>query len=162
MILQANQQNRRYEQLGSGLPIAVAQRNSNSAEARGKNIAELRQGEQSWIPESIRKSASELNLLNVQWPSDGFFEVKFNNETRGSIAVNYQRTESDFTLWTTDEISEIIEKQNLKGYQIIKPSAEEIKAQIVELDQGTRLWKWFIILAIFFIFVETLLLRFFK
>ena len=162
MILQANQQTRLYEQVGSGLPIRVEQRTPNPGEAQGKNVAELWQGEQSWIPESYRKSPSELNLLNVQWPSDGFFEVKFNSETWGSLGVNFQRTESDFTLWTTPEISDIIEKQNLKGYQIIEPSAEEIKAQIVELDQGTRLWKWFIVLAIFFIFVETLLLRFFK
>lgn len=159
MVMQSKAQKPMYEVLGSGDPVQVKINNENRAKDA---VIYLKQGEQMWIPEMKHKDHLEYTLLHVQWPSDGIFEVRYQENTTEEIAVNYNRKESDFRIWSPEELSDKIAQNNWPNFQMIKSSADQITAQLVQLDQGFNLWKWFLFFAIIFIFVETMILRFWK
>lgn len=159
MVMQSKDQKPMYEILGSGDPVQVSIINENRAKDA---VVYLKQGEQVWIPEIMHKNHQEYTLLHVQWPNDGVFEVQFQGITKEEIAVNYNRKESDFRIWSPEELSHKIAQNNWPNFQMIKSSADQITAQLIQLDQGFSLWKWFLFFAIIFIFVETMILRFWK
>lgn len=161
MILQSEDQSRIYETIGSGKPINLT--NVDISEIRGGDkVLELKMGAQTWIPQMNINRTSELILNQLEWPSDGIAELLQNDKVMDHIAVNYDRKESDFKVWTRDELSNFIAENNWPGFQIIESSPDKITAQLIELNEAKQLWKWFLILGIFFIFVETLILRFWK
>ncbi len=159
MVMQSKSQKPNYEILGSGNPVEVKINNENKTKDA---VIYLKQDEQVWIPEMKHKNLQEYTLLHVQWPNDGVFKVEFNEEVTEKIAVNYNRKESDFRIWSTEELSNKIAQNNWPNFQMIKSSADKITAQLVQMDQGFSLWKWFLFFAIIFIFVETMILRFWK
>lgn len=161
MILQSEDQNRLYETIGSDKNISLS---SVDLEAMrdGDQVLKLRMGEQTWIPQMRINRASEMILSQLDWPTDGMAELLENDQVVDHIAVNYDRKESDFRLWSKEELSNLIADNNWPGFQMIESSPEKLTAQLIELNEAKMLWKWFLILGIFFIFVETMILRFWK
>lgn len=161
MVLQSDQQSRLYETMGSDKPLKLKGLESELMKA-GDRVVKLKMGEEEWIPQMSLNRASEVILSQLQWPVDGMAEVVFNNEVVDQIAVNYNRKESDFKVWSKEELSNLIAENNWPGFQIIESSPEKIGAQLIEINESKQVWRWFLILGIFFIFVETMVLRFWK
>lgn len=161
MVMQTKDQKHLYEQLGSGKPVEITLKAQNSMNS-GDEVIYLRQNDKTWIPEIKNKNRLEYSILNINWPSDGFYEVLYQEQIVDEVAVNYNRKESDFSVWSQEEISSKIAQNNWPNFQIIKSSPSDITSQLNQLDQGFSLWKWFLFFAIIFIFVETIILRFWK
>lgn len=161
MILQSEDQNRLYETIGSGKPLKLSSTDLK-AMREGDQVLSLRMGAQTWIPQMRINRASEMILSHLDWPTDGMAELLEKDLVIDHIAVNYDRKESDFSVWSKEELSNLIAENNWPGFQIIESSPEKITAQLIALNEAKRLWKWFLILAFFFIFVETMILRFWK
>lgn len=158
MVLQSKSQRPLYEQLGSDRTLDLTSEASLSSDA----VFYLKQGELSWIPETIKRKQFEYSLIHLEWPNDGLFDLDYNGQNMDQIAVNYNRKESDFSIWTLDELSQKIADGGWPGFQLIKTKSGELSATLIQMDQGISLWKWFLFLAIILIFVETLLLRWWK
>jgi len=134
MVMQSKDQKPMYEVLGSGNPVQVKINNENRTKDA---VVYLNQGEQTWIPEMKHKNNQEYTLLHVQWPNDGVFEVQYQENITEEIAVNYNRKESDFRIWSPEDLSNNIAQNNWPNFQMIKSSSEQITAQLIQLDQGS-------------------------
>jgi len=91
----------------------------------------------------------------------GFYDLKLDEEITGKLAFNYDRNESDMSMYSESELAGI-NPANSKIKVISTALQANISGTITEKDKGIVLWKWFIISALIFLAIETLLLRFFK
>jgi hypothetical protein len=114
------------------------------------------------IPEQKAINNSTFLYFNNQVKTSGAYKVMQGEEQVASLAFNYSRIESAPETMKTESIQQKIDELGLKHIGLLKANKDLIKKQIVELDQGIRLWKLFIILALGFIACEILLARFMK
>jgi len=161
MMMQTQAKTSLYESIGSGHPIEVIFDNKTNTDFSDE-VLSIKKDEVEWIPEIKRVNKNEFLLLNVLWPEDGIYHIDFQEQEIEKVAVNYNRNESDFSIWSIDELMQKIADLHLSNFQILNTSTQNISSKIIQLDQGISLWKWFVILAILFIFVETILLRLWK
>lgn len=158
MVLEAKSQRDLYEQVGSDKSLEMTSEKALSSDA----VVYLKQEEKTWMPEIRKTQQFEYSLVHIDWPNDGFFDLEYEGEKKDKIAVNYNRDESDFKVWTLDELSDKIAQGDWPGFQLIKSKAGDITARLIQMDQGISLWKWFLFFAIILIFVETLMIRLWK
>jgi hypothetical protein len=110
-----------------------------------------------------RKTVGRTSLLmHDQIRSDGNYAILQGKTEVTSVSFNYDRAESNLGCYTPAEIKSIIEKQNLKNVRLIDSKAKPISQTVTELNQGIKLWKTFILLALLFLAAEVILLRFWK
>ncbi|MEO6132706.1 MAG: BatA domain-containing protein [Saprospiraceae bacterium] len=95
-------------------------------------------------------------LLDVQGQviEAGFYMVNQSDQLVASLAFNYDRRESDLTL---------VNAEDLAKNKMVKVWTDDEKSDFTQLiedtRQGKQLWKWCIILALFFIACEIALIR---
>jgi len=156
IIFQNSAHTRLYEQIGSGKTININVDNAQN------EVVHIKQNETDWIPEIKRKNKNQFVLQNIKWPHDGIFRIVLNNQEINKIAVNYSRSESDFAVYTANDLMQQIANEGYTNIQVLKAKREQLTSRIIQLDEGISLWKYFLILAILFIFVESLLMRIWK
>jgi len=161
MIMQTHQQKKLYETIGSGKPLEMVVADDKD-ETMADDVLHIKQGEIEWIPEIKRKNKNEFALINIKWPQEGIYKIEFRKKEIEQIAVNYDRSESDFSIWSTEELLQQIAELKLSNFQVINTSTQQVSSRLIQMDQGISLWKWFVVLAILFIFVETIILRLWK
>ncbi len=92
----------------------------------------------------------------------GVYELNSAQGLASLIAFNYDRKESVLTYLTTDEISAKADAAHLNQMQFFKPNAADLTKTLNQMTEGIPLWKYCIILTLFFLLAETLILRFWK
>jgi hypothetical protein len=118
-------------------------------------------GADEFIPGQI-PNGNKISLdLNNQIREAGFYDLKLDEETVAQYAFNYDRRESDLNMYSETEL-ESINPSNPKIKVISSALQANISGTISEKDKGIVLWKWFLIAALIFLAIESLLLRFFK
>lgn len=115
--------------------------------------------EEEFIPGKIPRGNRTFLDVRDQIKAAGFYDLSLGDEYLGSFAFNYDRKESQIEYYTTDELKqrygdkvEILENENLAS----------LASTIRDKDTGKVLWKYCIILALLFLFIEIMLLRFWK
>ena len=127
----------------------------------GDYVYKITGGDQELIPGQI-PVGNKINLdLNDQIKKAGFYDLKLDEEITGKLAFNYDRNESDMSMYSESELAGI-NPSNGKIRVISSALQSNISGTIIEKDKGIVLWKWFIIAALIFLAVEALLLRYFK
>ena len=81
------------------------------------------------------------------------------SDTLGLIALNAPRQEGNLDAFTTEELRETLVKKGLGTIHVMEPTAGSKTASMKELDQGTKLWIPFIVVALLFFVLETVLIR---
>jgi hypothetical protein len=114
------------------------------------------------IPEIHQVNNSTQLYTRSQITAPGFYQVVKNNTPVLPLAFNYSRKESDLSCYTADELQKIIVDKGWKNFKVLENTGEDISGDIMQEAQGKKLWKLFIILALSFILLEILLLRFLK
>lgn len=109
-----------------------------------------------WIPELLFNGGQTRLSTGTEISEAGVFPV-VNKEAEliAKIALNYDRRESDITIKSPAEIRE----QWLKNAEILEGEPEMLRRTIAEMNEGRRLWKWFVLAALVFLFIEIFLLR---
>lgn len=92
----------------------------------------------------------------------GNYSLMRGEDTIAGISYNYNRSESDMKFYTVDELKNLIKEKNLKKFNVLDLKNRPISQVLKERNQGIRLWKLFIILALLFLVAEVFLLRFLK
>jgi hypothetical protein len=115
-----------------------------------------------FIPEQKTINNATYLYFNNQVKTAGAYKVMQGEVQVGELAFNYSRTESAPETMKPETIQQKLDEMGLRHMGLLKASKDLIKKQITELDQGIRLWKLFIILALVFIACEILLARFMK
>ena len=127
------------------------------------------------IPISTRTFESPLRLFNDKseiipevspsglWLANqineaNHYELKdINKETIAFLSFNYNRTESDLTLADEERLRSLSKKQANVFFLDIK--LDNLSNYLQDLNKGIPLWISCIFLTIFFLLIETLLLR---
>lgn len=98
----------------------------------------------------------------LQITKAGNYRVLANDETIAHISLNYDRKESQLAMYTTAELEEIIQKNGWKNVSILTPNIKTFAKDIQQQQNGIPLWKYCILLTLFFLLLETIFLRFLK
>jgi hypothetical protein len=93
-------------------------------------------------------------------PFAGHFTLRQHDQEMAGLAFNYDRRESDLDRYDPDEIGGMVSREGLQGVKVFRESEKPLTDMIAEMNQGVRLWKLFIILALSFLAAEVALLRF--
>lgn len=112
-----------------------------------------------FIPE-MNNFGNEVALyFHSQVEKDGFYTVLQDEDTAAIAAFNFNRSESDLTYYSEEELEKISEdsynKISLLDYQ-----TKDFSKEVSEKLNGKPLWRWFIYLSLFFLLSEILVLRF--
>jgi hypothetical protein len=119
-------------------------------------------GEFEFIPgqQNLNQKLS-LRVYN-QISKAGHYKLMKNNETIKGLAFNYDRKESAMKFADQAELDELIGRYGLKNFEILSDRGKPLTDTIKDMNQGTLLWKLFIILALVFLAIEVVLLRFWR
>lgn len=112
------------------------------------------------VPE-VRRTPGRTNLmLHDQDLPDGPYFITSGADTLRAVALNLPRRESDLRAYTADELQALITERGLTSFSVLTDSANDLSLRLNELDQGRKLWKWFILFALLFLAAEVFLIRY--
>ncbi len=135
--------------IGSNTPIEVNR--SNSSGDITYNIT----GAVEFIPAQINADSKVLLSDNDQISEAGWYDLRLKEKQEKLLSYNYDRQESDMRLAPVQSLSE-------SGNLLPENLDADFTTIINEKDKGITLWRWCLILALAFLILETLLLRFWK
>ena len=116
-------------------------------------------GNTEFIPGLIRQKNDYLIDVSDQINTAGTYFLTKNGNPESTLAFNYDRRESNLALTNLEEVSSNVGT----NVNIIGESLQAgLTDFITQKDQGFRLWKYCILLALLFLALETILLRFWK
>jgi hypothetical protein len=111
------------------------------------------------IPEVRRTVAGASLVLHDQGLAPGPYAVTTNDDTVAVIALDLSRKEGDLSAWSPDQLKEAIAQRGLTSISVLEKRGNELTPALKNLDQGTKLWKWFILAALIFLMLEIILIR---
>ncbi|MEO8589801.1 MAG: BatA domain-containing protein [Flavobacteriales bacterium] len=111
------------------------------------------------VPEVRRVSGSVALVAHDQDLPAGPYAVTVGNDTLALLALDLARQESDLTAYTADDLKAALTQQGLTSFTVIDGSTDDLSLRLNELDQGRKLWKWFILFALLFLAAEVFLIR---
>jgi len=114
------------------------------------------------IPEHKNIDQQTYVYPHDQLKDAGNYVLLNGEDTVAGVSFNYDRKESELKSSSIGEIESLIKEKGLKKFNVLDLKNKSVSKVLEELNQGIRLWKIFIVLALLFIFAEVLLLRFLK
>lgn len=130
----------------------------NTEVAPDKVLKFLHEG-QEFLPEQRVIGDKVILGINNQIKEAGFYRLgKEATDTLGIFGYNYDHRESDLSFLTNAEL-----KQRVPNYIILdQAEVASLTDTIQKLDNGKTLWRWGLIMALIFLGLEILLIRFWK
>lgn len=129
----------------------------------GESVFRIRgKGSFDIIPEHQNINGRTDILLHSQIKEAGNYELWADKEKMGGLSFNFNRLESDLNCLNSDELRLELDKYNLNNINILNNSNSTLTNSLSELEEGKKLWKLCLILALLFLGLEVLLLRFMK
>lgn len=116
-------------------------------------------GQAEVIPDVRQSPGKTLLYVADQVKKPGFYELKKGDSTLSVLAFNDNRTESDMHYADEAALSKLFGKQNIRVFNS-KKDAQSL--QLSAKNNSAELWKLCLILAIVFLAIEILLIRFFN
>ena len=92
----------------------------------------------------------------------GNYDLTVSDSTIGNLSFNYSRNESDPNCYSVTDLENIIDSLQLTNYSIMEGSIDDFSTTFKKRETGIELWRWFVILALFFLALEIILIRYFK
>lgn len=128
----------------------------------GDDVFRIRkhEGEFEFIPEIRILNNKAIVQVHDQIVEAGHYEMHYKGEVLLGLSFNYDRRESDLSYIGGAELAELAAEARLSTAQILRETEKPIAQQLVDINQGKRLWRLFLIFALAFLAVETFLLRF--
>lgn len=140
--------------IGQNEDIAV-----NTLDLAGKEGLKIKNNKLEMIPELRRKSTGTSLYFADQVKKPGFYELWNKADLLAVFAFNEDRKESLLQFYRPDELETNF---SIPSENILRSTEAPIQPQIKVINKGSSLWKLCLILALVFLTVEILLIRFFK
>ncbi len=120
----------------------------------------LKSKTQEFIPEQMNVENNLYLHVRNEIHQAGIFELTGTADSlKPAIAFNFNRNESDLSFYKTNELEEKLAPLNI---HVLDIANKNLTAVVGEINQGIVLWKVCLQLALLFIAIEVLLLRFWK
>jgi len=131
---------------------------------RNKEVYKIRKLDSGFeiIPETRSNGTGTLLFPHDQIREAGLYNVMEGSTIIQGIAFNYDRRESDLRCYTGNELMDMLKRTGVKYFAVLKGKHSSLSKQILDINQGTPLWKLFVLGALFFLLCEILLIRFFR
>ena len=123
-----------------------------------KQLLKLTKAGKSIIPDVRQQEGSTLLYVSDQLQETGLYDLKKQDSVVAVMAFNDNRAESDMSYYTSGELDNIVPEA--KG--VIQTTKASLKDVIGTANFGVQLWKLCIILALVFLAIEILLIKFYK
>jgi hypothetical protein len=118
-------------------------------------------GEEEIVPSQRRLDENIIFDIPKFSMTKGFYKIVANRDTVGLLAFNLDKSESLMDQYTGAELKELLGSgDRVTIFEV--GSQEAFTNEIKERYLGTPLWKYALILSLFFLLVEILLIRFLK
>lgn len=114
------------------------------------------------IPESKMIANNWVLSVRDEVKEAGNYSLLENNRLITVQSFNYDRKESNLSCYDLSEISDLLSKINNPKMSLLDTDTDKLTHTLTQLEEGTRLWKYFIIFALIFLAAEILLLRFYN
>ncbi|MEO0775559.1 MAG: BatA domain-containing protein [Bacteroidota bacterium] len=126
----------------------------------GEIVYKLKGRAEEFIPEQTLTGPKVLLGINNQVRESGFYDLYLRaDSTLSRFAFNYDRKESALAYYNETDLGQ----QLSENMHLIGNTARANLTEVVgERSQGIVLWRWCLILALIFLALETLLLRFWR
>ncbi len=115
-----------------------------------------------FIPETNVTDQGLRIELGSSVTNDGHYLIQTNDTILSALAFNYNRQESDLRYYSDNELKERTADTGLENASVIENTKASFSEIFNEIQNGKQLWKWCILLALFFILAEVLIVRFIK
>ena len=127
----------------------------------GENILHLLNREQKFdiIPETRMVNNKPVMVTHDQVKQAGNYNLESGNKVIASVSFNYDRRESDLSCYSPAQLKSIAELAGIQTVLVLDGN-KELSHTVREQNEGTRLWKYCIWLALLFLACEILLIRF--
>ncbi len=114
------------------------------------------------IPEQ-RRSGNQLQLFfHDQVQEAGNYGLYAGNEQVGGLSFNYDRRESLLEAYESGAIEDMMADRQLTSVRILDAGDKPLDQVLHEMGPGSQLWRLFLLLALLFLLIEVLILRFWK
>ncbi len=147
------------------LSYIIASRNTvllgNHKPSTGEFVYKV-QGPNEFIPGQTPDNNKMVLDMADQIKQAGFYPITMGADTVDIISFNYDRTESNLSLTSEDQLSNTDLPEGVKLNIIDQDEQVNISSTIAEKDKGIVLWKYFLLGTLLFLFLEILLIRFFN
>ena len=132
----------------------------NKIQGGGETVYKLQGAGEEFIPEQRVVSSKVYLDVHDKIEKAGYFDLYLNPaEKLAKYAFNFDRKESVLEYLNVDALTE---KIGANATVLGTSAAASITEEVSERSRGVILWKWCVILALLFLGIEVLLLRFFK
>lgn len=126
----------------------------------GDKVYKIKGENVEFIPEQFDMGNKILLGLSDQVKKAGFYEVTLEGiDSSQVLALNFDRRESDLRFYSASQLKD---KYTQKNVNVVNAANADVSSVVKELDRGTSLWKLCILLALIFLGIEVLLLRFWR
>ena len=142
--------------VGGNTPIEIP-----AMQLSGENLLHLTNKEEKFdiIPETRMINNKPVIVTHSQVIRAGNYSLTADDKLRSVVSFNFDRRESDLGSYSTDELKALGEKAVNQKITIFDGS-KELTHTIAEENEGVRLWKYCIWIALLFLGCEVLLIRF--
>jgi hypothetical protein len=115
-----------------------------------------------FIPEfKLIETKKQIFIRNLNL-NPGYYTINTKDSIIGVIAFNFNKTESDLNFYNVDELQNEIIQLNQKNIHLYNLENTENISATLNSQNAFKLWKIFLILSVFFILIESLIIRLLK
>ena len=100
--------------------------------------------------------------LHQQIKNAGNYLLTVGEKPLSALSFNYGKKESQPNIYSSKEVEEILQKNNITGIKINSSANQNISNMVQQIQLGKSYWKHCIILALLFLLIEILLIKFLK
>ena len=116
--------------------------------------------ETEFIPEA-ELSGGEIDIFySNEIVKAGNYQIYSNNNLVYSFGINFNRKESNFDSYTSEELVANFSRNSVNVVDVLSSSSQSNDQ--TKYTEETKLWKWFILLALLFLAIEIGLIKWFK
>uniref|UniRef100_UPI00404734AB hypothetical protein n=1 Tax=Roseivirga sp. TaxID=1964215 RepID=UPI00404734AB len=122
------------------------------------DILTLENGEKKITPDQRISGKSLILEVPKDELSAGGYQLKAGNQEIGTLAFNASKSESSVLRYSSDELAEIAQAPHI--YVISASEAIDVDRELTSGVKGIELWKYALMLSLFFLFAEIILIRY--
>ncbi len=115
-----------------------------------------------FIPEHQVTDSRTYLYTHDQVRQSGNYILETDHTLIAGLAFNYDRRESLMEFYMPDEVMPQFNKAGIPHVMSISDTQQPFSQILEELSRGTRLWKWFVALALMALAAEVAIIRFWK
>jgi hypothetical protein len=107
-------------------------------------------------------SGKKQIILDEMPKQAGHYLVQDDATVIQSISYNFSRKESIPEFMTESDLKKVTVEKEFRQFQVVQSANENFSKTLQDLTNGKQLWKYFILMAVFFLICEMAIIRFWK